>query len=365
MIAAVVVAVLLVVAVLTGTATTYDAELDPQNPGPDGAQAVARVLAAHGVEVTVVRRSAELADARVDAGTTVVVTSSDELGDSTARQLRRRLDSAGAVVLPAPGGTLARAMGLPLESADVRGETTVAARCDDPLLTGLRVEVPASEGLAPAPGATSCFRGSGPGAYVLRLDRRLTTYVVAAAALLTDDRVDRSDNAAVALRLLGQHPRLLWYVPDARDVRVGDSGSLAAQLPSGLVPALWLGAAALLATMCWRGRRLGSLVVEPLPVVVKAIESTQGRGRLYHQVRDRTHAAAVLRDATTRRLATRLGLAPGTDAATVATACAQVDRAADPGAVLDLLARRPVPDDRALTRLATDLAMLEKELSHP
>ena len=90
----------------------------------------------------------------------------------------------------------------------------------------------------------------------------------------------------------------MWYVPDRPATSpTGDAGSLAAQLPRGLVPALWLVAAAVLATMLWRGRRLGPLVVEPLPVVVKAVESTQGRGRLYRRVRDRTHAASVLRAA--------------------------------------------------------------------
>jgi hypothetical protein len=104
-------------------------------------------------------------------------------------------------------------------------------------------------------------------------------------------------------------------------------------------------------------------VVEPLPVVVKAVESTQGRGRLYRRVRDRSHAAAVLRSASAGRLATRLRLPAGTDADRVAAAVAEAT-GADPAAVHEVLVTRPVTDDRSLTRLAADLAALEREV-HP
>ena len=97
-----------------------------------------------------------------------------------------------------------------------------------------------------------------------RADRATATYAVGATDLFTNAHVTDADNAAVALRLLGRHDRLVWYVPDLRDVPAGDAGSVRAQLPAGLVPALWLVAAAVLAMILWRGRRLGPLVVEPL-----------------------------------------------------------------------------------------------------
>ena len=55
----------------------------------------------------------------------------------------------------------------------------------------------------------------------------------------------------------------------------------------------------------WRARRLGRVVEEPLPVVVKAIETTQRRGRLDRKARDRQHAAAALR--------TRVPALPGSE----------------------------------------------------
>src|SRR5690606_41722785 len=53
----------------------------------------------------------------------------------------------------------------------------------------------------------------------------------------------------------------------------------------------------------WQGRRLGPLVTEPLPVVVRASETVEGRGRLYRSRRARDRAAEALR---TDRKSTRL-----------------------------------------------------------
>ena len=65
-------AVLLVVWIGGGARTT--APYDPANPGPQGARAVARVLADRGVEVAVARSAVELEQTPVGADTTVVVT---------------------------------------------------------------------------------------------------------------------------------------------------------------------------------------------------------------------------------------------------------------------------------------------------
>ncbi len=84
------------------------------------------------------------------------------------------------------------------------------------------------------------------------------------------------DNAALALRLLGQHERLLWYVADSTDLGSGEGLSLSRLLPPWLGPSAILLVVGVLALMLLRGRRLGPLVTEPLPVVVRAVESTTG-----------------------------------------------------------------------------------------
>ena len=83
-----VVLVLVVLAVLTRDQAPFPGSLDPRNPKASGAQAVARVLADHGVTVTVVRGQDALLDQPVDAHTEVVVTNPGELGPSTLQRLR-------------------------------------------------------------------------------------------------------------------------------------------------------------------------------------------------------------------------------------------------------------------------------------
>ncbi len=58
--------------------------------------------------------------------------------------------------------------------------------------------------------------------------------------------------------------------------------------------AIQLGVALLLAAL-WRARRLGPLVTERLPVVVRASETVEGHARLYRSRRARDRVAATLR----------------------------------------------------------------------
>ena len=111
----------------------------------------------------------------------------------------------------------------------------------------------------------------------------------------------------------------------------------------------------------WRGRRLGRLVTEPLPVIVRAVETTESRGRMYRKSRDRTRALAVLQLATRRRLAAYLGLSASSTVSSVAAAAAAVSgrRYQD---VLDLLNSPAAHDDSSLLELANTLVALEKEV---
>ena len=84
---------------------TYADALDPQNPGGDGAQALARVLDEQGVSVDVVRSAAAFDRATTDSSTMVVVSAADRLGRSTTRRLLDHQGDAGLVVV-APGPEL-------------------------------------------------------------------------------------------------------------------------------------------------------------------------------------------------------------------------------------------------------------------
>jgi hypothetical protein len=334
---------------------TYAATYDPGNPDGNGAQAVARVLDGQGVDVEVVRSADALDRTAADSATTIVVTSTDRLGLTTTSRLLQHQGDAHLVVV-APGPQLVRELGLTTYPRVARPHDDVAAGCA--AYDGLVVRL--SQGAAyRAPG---CFR-TGAGALLAEPRRGLT--LLGASDVLTNDQVLEGDNAAVALRLLGARPHLVWYVPDLADLGGADSVSASSLLPDWLVPALWLVGVAGVALVIWRARRLGPLAREPLPVEVKAVETTRNLGRLYRRSGDRAHAAEALRTAARSRIADRLRLPRRTDPARLATDVAA--RTGRPLAEIESLlgpTTAPPADDRALAALAQQLTELDREVSH-
>ena len=333
--------------------------LDPGNPDPAGARALARVLADRGVDVQVVRDADALAGADAGPGTTVLVTSTELLGRSTTRRLLH--DTRGArLVLAEPGPGTTAALGVSDLPYRVQLDSARAAGCTDPAYDGLSLEV---DSALEYPVAGGCFRGE-HGA--LLAEPRPGVVLLGAADLISNDQVLRADDAAIALRLLGQEPRLVWYVPSLDDLVADDGVSLATLLPDWLRPALLLLALATLALLVWRARRLGPLATEPLPVVVKAVETTRSRGRLYRKGGDRAHAAAVLRAAARVRAAERLALGPHPDPAVLVRDLAHhTGRPVQEVAHLLDPAAPPPTTDHDLIALAQRLAELDREVRRP
>jgi hypothetical protein len=155
----------------------------------------------------------------------------------------------------------------------------------------------------------------------------------------------------------------VWLVPDPLDTSAAGEPSD----PGGTVLPSWAGVVGLWALLVvvvaavWRARRLGPLVAEELPVVVRATETTRGRGRLYRRTRSRGHAAAGLRAASAEVVARRLGVPRSADPTTLTEA---VSRATGRPTrdVADLLYGPPPPDDGALVELARRLDTLESEV---
>lgn len=345
------------VVVIFGAGPRTTDPLDPDNPGPDGAQAVARVLADQGVEVTVARGAAELDQVDAGADTTVLVVSPDLLSEGGLAELRGRFAGAALVVAGAgPGATAA--LGLDTLPAQVRLNQARDAGCADPLLEDLEVLVDT----AYAYPADGCFDGRS-GTLVVR-DADLT--LLGADQTLSNDQVLRADNAGLALRLLGQRDRLVWYVPSLADLTGDDGVSLRTLLPEWIQPGLWILALSTIGVVLWRGRRLGSLAAEPLPVVVRAIETTHSLGRLYRRSGDRAHAARTLREAARRRAGRRLQLGRGAEPADVIRAVARhLDRREDDVAALLAPDAPPPTTDPGLITLAADLAELDREVRRP
>jgi hypothetical protein len=340
----------------------------PDNPGPRGARAVAEVLADQGVEVVHVTR---VADALRSAGpgTTLLVTpapfllpeQADALAGTEADIVLAGADS--PLVEAATGGAVTRAPQQEAPAAPVPsacGVPAATAAGPSQLVPGLVATGTGDVELCwrpevDAPAALAQVRDAASGGQAVT--------AVDDPAFLTNEAVLDEGNAALALHLLGARERIVWLVQDPLDTT---SGVEEAAPGDALLPP-WMGAAGLwallvaLAAALWRGRRLGRLVPEPLPVVVRAAETTRGRGRLYRRARSRGHAAAGLRAATADRIARRLGLPRSADATAVTDAV--VRATGRPTAeVADLLYGPPPADDAALTALARRLDTLESEV---
>jgi hypothetical protein len=111
--------------------------------------------------------------------------------------------------------------------------------------------------------------------------------------------------------------------------------------------------------MVWRGRRLGPVVTEPLPAVVRSVETTQSRSRMYQRAADRERALASLQLAARRRLSGRLGLPATARPDEVVQATAQAT-GRHTGELYRLLVDATAPDDETLVRIAREVRSLEE-----
>lgn len=334
--------------------------LDPEGIDAWGARAVVRVLEEQGVQVTGVRTTDAAAEA-ADADSTLLVTIPDLLRPA---QVERLLDTGADIVLASPSSSITDFSGQVTVAGQVEQETREPG-CD---LPEARLAGSARTGglaYAVGDGGVSCYPADDAGGslVVVTLEDGARLTVLGTADALVNGFLDEDGNAALALNLLGHNPDLVWYWPalEALDEADAAPGEL---LPGWVTPVAWqLGVAGLLAAL-WRGRRLGPVVAERLPVIVRASETTEGRARLYRRGRARGHAAATLREATVHRLRSRLGLPPDVDVNGLADLVAVRSHrtAQEVRALLD----GPEPaDDAGLVRLADDLDTLEQEVRTP
>jgi hypothetical protein len=180
--------------------------------------------------------------------------------------------------------------------------------------------------------------------------------------LFTNTRLDKRGNAALALGLLGADSTVQWLLPRPGARAVDSEKSLNDLVPSALKLAVLQLLVAVFFLALWRARRLGAVVTEPLPVVVRAAEAVEGRSRLYRASRSRATAAEALRAGARDRLARRLGLGPETSRP--AMVAAVVAHTGGDAAAVDALLYGAAPTgDNALVELADDLDVLILEVA--
>jgi hypothetical protein len=339
------------------TAPRPGGSMDPDSTGPTGAHALVALLRDRGVNVIVANSVDEAVHAALP-GTLLLFAQTQRVTNESL--LQRLAGTSGDLLLVAPTSHARAALAPSVRSSSASVQD---AEPDCPLPEANRagsVDFGPSNTFHAVGGepVISCYGG------VLvryRAGGRAVT-MVGNADFMTNGSLLRAGNAALAMNLAGQHPGLVWYAPQHIEGSSSSATSVLELIPDNvtwIVVQLWL-AVALIAL--WKGRRIGPLVAEDLPVVVRASETVEGRGRLYRSRRARDRAADALRAAALQRMLPRLGLGTVAPQPAVVIAVAQRIKS-DPEWLRHLLFGPAPATDADLTQLARALDDIERQVA--
>lgn len=380
-VAALVVLLATIVGFLLSTGTEETRPLHWDATGPEGGRAFVEVLRDQGVTVTTTESVTEARSLAGEPGTTVLVFDPEAHLDPAVQQdISRAVENAGnPLVLIEPDTAVEEySAGIipAYQAVDVDAPNT-----DDPMPPDCDWEAAqragtvsgaigrySSTGLSPGE-VTVCYHHpwdqAGYGAVAREETATHTLTVLGDRTWLSNDGFDQLGNAALTLGALGTADRLVYLHPEAPPILAdGDSGSPFLLVPSWFwVAFLWLIPLGL-AAMLWRGRRLGPLAVERLPVVVPALETVIGRAGILQRSGARSAALGTLRTAALVRLARRLALPSHARTDDICLALA-ARTGADPAEVHWLFVDAVPTTDAQLTDIAARIAALESEVSRP
>jgi hypothetical protein len=344
----VLVAVVALGALLVGTLSDEPGRaLDIGSAHKNGSKALARLLEQFGVGIA---QTSDLDTALAGTGReVVVVTEPDEYSDAQLAELARR---SARLVLVRPDSRTGAVVGV--SPVGVSGGLLHPFCTDAGAVAAGAAEWP-SDTARYVPGTSGtqpCYDNA------LLVAPRLA--VLGSADVLRNDHLGDAGVAAMDINAITDSRRLtsvVWLLPGS-DASGPGSPSIWDLFPSGTARVIWWLVIVGVILVGWRSRRLGAVVTEPLPVVVRSAELVEGHGRLYARAGARGRAADALRAATVHRLGHRMGLPRQAGAAEVAAALAPVvDRPA--GEIATLLSGPAPRDDAGLVRLARELDRLE------
>jgi hypothetical protein len=332
--------------------------LDPRSYTPSGSHAISFLLGKRGVHVfTDTDLGADDFDTSV---TTLVVVSPQYLSSDELATIK---STPVDLVIVGAGLDEIQALGMPLATQPDDGGKLRQPSCSLPAATVAGSAQLQGDGYTVPSGGQGCYP-DGDGFALVTFEKsghRVT--LLSDGTPLMNSSLAKDGNAALALGLLDAHPDVVWLVPPAISPAssAGGSASVQSLLPSRLKLAFLQLVIAVIVIAIWRGRRLGRLVPEDLPVVVRQSETVRGRSRLYRRSRSLDTAADALREGTRDRLGHRLGLGHRPLPAALVQAVAA--RARQPAAQVEVLLYGSTPaDDLTLVTLAQALTALEQEV---
>ena len=362
---------------LSGSAKAGD-RFSATNAAPGGSRAIAEVLKSRGVDVVIPATFNAATSSLNSRGSTSSGSGSSRgvssggttlfLFDPESRLSDSRLSTLATgvrtIVLLSPTLNQLRVLAPQVGAAGVIMRSSLRSACDLPAASRAGVVSGAGMGyrlITADSSSQRCF-ASGGGIYsLISIETSGTTIIIVGTedAFTNEHVIDRA-NAALTLSLLGQHKKLVWYLPTIDDA-TNSAPTLAALTP------LWVGSVAPLlaivavAAAFWRGRRFGPLVIENLPVIVRSSETMEGRARLYQRNGSRLHALDALRIGALGRLAVICGLPRAATVDEVIAAVASVTGRELLDIRLLLLEDEP-ENDRQLVQLSDALLELERNV---
>jgi hypothetical protein len=351
----VIVAVSAASALLTGPRP--GGRMDPEATSADGAHAIVTLLSDHGVDVVTAGDIATVERSAGPDSLLVVAPTPNRIDDEG---LRRLGDLPGDVLLVEPLSRVREALAPKVRTAPRTGFGG-DPDCDMPEATragDARLDLSGTYEAVDGAALIRCYGG----ALVRYTDDGRTVTVVGTADFMTNSGLLQEGNAALAMNLAGSRPRVIWYTPERVVGESAGATSIQDLIPErvGWIVLQLCLTVALVAL--WRSRRMGPLVAEELPVVVRASETVEGRGRLYRSRRARDRAASALRAAAVTRMLPRLGLGVRSDpAAVVETVARRVGH--EPPAVEYALFGPSPADDAELLNLARLLDDIERQVA--
>jgi len=340
------------------TAPRPGGQMEPESTGPHGAHALVELLRDRGVTV-VTAHSIDEVESDTTPGTLLLFAQTQRVTDESL--LTRLADTPGDMLLVEPTSHARAALAPGIRNSGTSVQDT------DPDCALREATQAGSVDLGPSNtfraaddrAVSSCYGG----ALVRYRDGRRLLTVVGSTDFMTNGSLLRAGNAALAMNLAGQHSRLVWYAPQRLEGGSSGSATIFDLMPTSITWVVLQLALTVLLVALWKGRRIGPLVAEKLPVVVRASETVEGRGRLYRSRRARDQAAQALRAATLQRMLPRLGLGVDSPAHTVVVAVAQ--RSSMGPESLQHILFGPSPDtDADLTHLARALDDIERQVIH-
>jgi Domain of unknown function (DUF4350) len=331
--------------------------MDPASTGPDGAHALVTLLRDRGVTVVVATSIADAENA-AHSGTLLLFAQTQRVTSDALLQRLAATQGDLLLVEPTAHARAALAPGIRSSGASVSDTQPNCALREANRAGSVDFGPSNTFHAAGDRTVTSCYGG----VLVRYRDGDRTVTVVGSTDFMTNGGLLQAGNAALAMNLAGQRARLVWYAPQRIEGESSGSTTIFGLIPDNviwMVVQLWL---AVLLVALWKGRRIGPLVAEELPVVVRASETVEGRGRLYRSRRARDRAMQALRAATLQRLLPRLGLSTDTSAPAVVTAVAQRS-GFHPESVRHILFGPSPASDADLVQLAHALDDIERQVA--